>query len=314
MSSEPPATPPQWLQIWVEAGREGQVFTYANPQRLALAPGDLVQVPLRGRRQSGLVVDVLTALPDGLAGRQLQPVERLLQAAAVTAGWQQLVDQVAQACHTTRFQTLKAVLPAAWLGQRRQGPVAAQRQRWLIEGPLADLTPQRLTASQQALLQALEEAGGSVPMPLLCRAGGHSRAVLKALERRGLVRRTLEQPAAPALQPPQRLNADQARALEAIEAAQGGQSLLLWGVTGAGKTEVYLQAAARMLEQGRSVMVLSPEIGLIPQLLDRARSRFGDAVLEYHSGMADGERVSSWRAALDPASPRVVVGLSLIHI
>ncbi len=300
--------PPQWLDVWVEAGREGQVFTYANPLGMPLAVGDLVQVPLRGRRHSGLVVDALASRPEQLEGRSLQPVERLLQAAAVTPSWQQLIDQVAQSCHTTRFQTLKAVLPAAWLGQRRQAPVSAQRQAWLIERSLQDGGDQRLTARQQALLDALAQAGGALPLRQLCGAAGHSRAVLKGLEQRGLVRRRLDSPAVAELQPAQALNADQTKALTAIQAAQGGQSLLLWGVTGAGKTEVYLQAAARCLADGRSVLLLSPEIGLIPQLLDRARSRFGPAVLEYHSGMGDGERVSSWRAALDPEIPRVVVG------
>jgi primosomal protein N' (replication factor Y) len=83
---------------------------------------------------------------------------------------------------------------------------------------------------------------------------------------------------------------------------------LLWGVTGAGKTEVYLQAAAQHLEQGRSVMVLTPEIGLIPQLLDRCRRRFGDRVVEYHSGCSDGQRIDSWRRCLQDGEPLLVVG------
>ena len=308
MSSEPQATPPQWLQIWVEAGRQGQAFTYANPQALPLAPGDLVQVSLRGRRQSGLVVERLDGLPSDLQDRALQPVERLLQPAAVTPRWQGLVEAVAQACHTTPFQTLKAVLPAAWLGQRRQPPVATPRQSWLIEGPLQPLEGVRLTTRQQALLDDLVAAGGQQPLAELCGPTGHSRAVLAGLEKRQLLRRLPMPPTGVPRQTPQQLTGPQADALAAVLAAQPGSSLLLWGVTGAGKTEVYLQAAARQLEQGRSVLLLCPEIGLIPQLLDRARSRFGAVVLEYHSGMADGERVSSWRSALDPDSPRVVVG------
>ena len=75
--------------------------------------------------------------------------------------------------------------------------------------------------------------------------------------------------------------------MAAITAARRGQAFLLWGVTGAGKTEVYLQAAAEELTVGRSVLLLAPEIGLIPQLLDRCRARFGSCVIEYHSGMTE---------------------------
>jgi primosomal protein N' (replication factor Y) len=99
----------------------------------------------------------------------------------------------------------------------------------------------------------------------------------------------------------------QRAALAAIDAAAPGAGLLLWGVTGAGKTEVYLQAAARTLAEGRSVLLLAPEIGLIPQLLDRCRQRFGAAVLEYHSGMAEGARVACWRRCL-AGGPLLVVG------
>ncbi|MFO0104983.1 MAG: DEAD/DEAH box helicase, partial [Cyanobium sp.] len=86
--------------------------------------------------------------------------------------------------------------------------------------------------------------------------------------------------------PPRTLTAAQGQALAAIEAAAAGSPLLLWGVTGAGKTEVYLQAAARCLASGRSALLLAPEIGLIPQLLDRCQERFGAGVVEFHSGMA----------------------------
>ena len=299
---------PQWLQVWLEAGRDGQVFTYANPLALALSPGDLVQVRLRGRRHSGLVVEVLEERPGELEGRPVQPVESLLQPAAVSAAWQQLVDQVARDCHASRFQTLKSALPAAWLGQRPQPPVRAARAAWQIEGPQMPREGLRLTSAQAALLDDLEAAGGVIPLAELCGDAGHSRSVLAALERRGLVRRAPLAPAPMPIQEPRALNGDQQRAVAAITAAEPGQALLLWGVTGAGKTEVYLQAAARCLAQGRSVLLLTPEIGLIPQLLDRARGRFGDAVLEYHSAMADGDKVASWRAALDPATPRVVVG------
>ena len=302
------ALPLNWVQVWLEAGREGQLFTYANTAGLPLAVGDLVRVRLRGRPHSGLVVELLTCSPAELEGRTLQPVDALLQAAAVTPAWQRLIEAVAQRCHTSRFQTLKSALPAAWLGQRRQPPPKAPRPLWQIEGPLQELGDQRLTQRQLALLHDLQAAGGSLPLQKLCGEAGHSRAVLRGLEQRALVRRQPLVQAAGLLEQPRQLTAAQAEALAALDTSQPGEGLLLWGVTGSGKTEVYLQAAAAQLERGRDVLLLTPEIGLIPQLLDRARARFGSQVLEYHSGMADGDRVASWRTALAATTPQLVVG------
>ncbi len=151
---------------------------------------------------------------------------------------------------------------------------------------------------------------------------GFSRATIASLEQRGLIRRRpllampgprrgASLPPGTPLEVPRAATEAQHQAIEAIAAAAPGSALLLWGVTGAGKTEVYLQASARELQQGRSVLLLTPEIGLIPQLLDRCRARFGDAVVEYHSGMGQGERTAAWRACLDAAAagmPLLAVG------
>jgi primosomal protein N' (replication factor Y) len=302
----------QWLQIWLEAGREGQVFTYANPDGLPVQIGDLVQVRLQGRRHSGLVVDRLVELPAELEGKQLQPVEQVLQPAAVDPQWHGLIARVAEQCHTSRFKTLKSALPPGWLGQRRQvgpgpGPIQAVR---LGRPPAVE---ERLTARQRQVLEHLAGAPAAVPLRRLCGAAGFSRAVLQGLERRGLVERLVLEAGdaleamADALDPPQALTGPQGRALEAITTAAPGQAFLLWGVTGSGKTEVYLQAAAHCLRQGRSALLLTPEIGLIPQLLDRCRRRFGTAVVEYHSGLGEAERIAAWRRCLG-GGPLVAVG------
>ena len=333
-----------WLQIWLEAGREGQVFTYTNPQQLPLAIGDLVQVRLQGRPHAGLLVDQLSVCPPELEGRTLLPVERLLQSAAVDRQWQALIDAVAARCHTSRFRTLKSALPPGWLGQRRAGQPAAPAPIWQVRltpagiGSLGDSDPAvtagpadsvasettdpqpaqlpALTARQRHLLEQLQQAGGSLPLRQLCGPGGFSRSVVQALERRALVQRQAVAGAGAAAAAgdgggggsgDRVLSEAQAQALAAIEQAPPGSSLLLWGVTGSGKTEVYLQAAAHCLAAGRSALLLTPEIGLIPQLLDRCRQRFGAQVVEYHSGIADGARVQTWRRCLQ-GKPLLAVG------
>jgi primosomal protein N' (replication factor Y) len=317
-----------WLEIWLEAGREGRIFTYANPGRLAVGVGDLVQVSLQGRRHGGLVVRCLEQEPADLCGRLLRPLEAVLQPAAADPAWRELIADVARACHTSDFRTLKSALPPGWLGQKRRGSPAGGGRRLLqveLRRPTADRdgrpSQSDLSERQRQLLAWLAQRGDRCLLKDVQAGGGFSRGLISTLERRGW----LEVRPVPAsaraeteaawerttLEAAQTANPAQAAAGEAIAAAEPGQALLLWGVTGAGKTEVYLQAAARELAAGRSVLLLAPEIGLIPQLLDRARARLGPRLLEYHSGMGPAERVRTWRACLEAGAsgePLLAVG------
>ncbi|CAK6697638.1 primosomal protein N' [Synechococcus sp. CBW1107] len=304
--------PPRWVQVWVEAGREGRIFTYAAPSPLDLAAGDLVTLRLRGRHQIGLVVETLAAPPPDLDPAVIQPVQGLHQAAAVDPHWQGLLQDVARQCHTSLFRTLKTALPPGWLGHRPERAHGLPRtQLWLelLESSLP------LTSRQRELTERLRASAGSAAPQSTITSWGFSRSLVQALVAKGWLRssrRLLDSggSAAPAAEPPRRLNPEQERALEQILGSTGQQEFLLWGVTGAGKTEVYLQAAADCLASGRSVLMLTPEIGLIPQLLDRCRARFSGRLVEFHSGLTERERITAWRRCLQAGStePLIAVG------
>ncbi len=106
---------------------------------------------------------------------------------------------------------------------------------------------------------------------------------------------------------PHALSAAQDAAVQALIAASGTSNFLLDGVTGSGKTEVYLQACAATLARGGSVLVLCPEIGLTPQLLERFEQRFDAPIASLHSGLTDGERARAWQQAASGAA-RIVIG------
>ncbi|MEO1341104.1 MAG: primosomal protein N', partial [Cyanobacteria bacterium J06635_13] len=170
-----------------------------------------------------------------------------------------------------------------------------------------------LTTRQQEIVQILKNRGGELWLKDLIEICSTTSATVKKLEAKGYVvlseREILrkEQGILQAADRPKDLSQAQADALEVINAQSGYGQILLHGVTGSGKTEVYLQAIAPILEQKKSAVVLVPEIGLTPQLNDRFRARFGDRVCVYHSKLSAGERYDTWRQTIR-GEPQVVIG------
>ena len=170
-----------------------------------------------------------------------------------------------------------------------------------------------LTSRQQEILQILKNRGGELWLKDLIDLCRTSSGTVKKLEEKGYIiaseREILrkEQGVLQAADRPKELSPAQADALAVINAQQGYAQLLLHGVTGSGKTEVYLQAIAPILESGKSALVLVPEIGLTPQLTDRFRARFGEQVCVYHSKLSAGERYDTWRQTIQ-GEPQVVIG------
>ncbi len=184
-------------------------------------------------------------------------------------------------------------------------PGSGRKEEWTLPGPrLPPRGDPALRGSRGRLVEALRDAGGGLPSAGLLRTCRVSRATLRALSAEGWVvlqkRDAGKDPedsirasavSAPVLTP------DQAAAAEAIRTSldEGGyRCFLLEGVTGSGKTEVYLSAAARTLAQGKGVLYLVPEIGLTPLLAGRLTERFPGQVAVLHSGLREGERRERW--------------------
>ena len=166
---------------------------------------------------------------------------------------------------------------------------------------------------QRTVYQALEERGGRAPVRELLDAVGAGPGPLRSLQAAGLVTIVdLESPRDPfggAVPPasPVVLTADQQAALDALAALPRGEAALLFGVTGSGKTQVYLERIKVALADGRGAIVLVPEISLTPQTVGRVRAMFPDQVAVLHSALSDGERADAWRA-LRRGDRRIAVG------
>jgi primosomal protein N' (replication factor Y) (superfamily II helicase) len=267
--------------------------------------GSMLVVPFGGRRLLGVVVD-LAERSDVAEEKLVQPVSAL--EADVPESLVRLGLWVAREYVSTPARGLALVLPpGTWTGAGR--PLRPRRSLRAALTGCGREAGGRLGARQQAVLDVL--AAGPAPVAAVARRAGADHSTLRSLERRGLVR--LEQASEPPRRPAVESVGARARgveptaaqraALEAIveriggaepRAGAAGPPLLLHGVTGSGKTEVYLRAVAAALERGRSAIVLVPEIALTPQTAGRFVERFGDAVAVMHSRLSPRERYDEW--------------------
>ena len=223
-----------------------------------------------------------------------------------------LIEFTASYYHHPIGEVVAAALPA---GLRHGRPMreSVSALRATEDGCAADLQTMAKRAAKQAELLQLVVAAGSADYALLDERMPGWRRVRKALVDKRLVEIVARSQAASAPLrressengPP--LNADQRVALDAVRARDGFRVHLLDGVTGSGKTEVYLQLIKAELAAGRQVLVLVPEIGLTPQLVARFEQRLGTAPELFHSGLSDTKRLAAWRNAYD-GQASVLVG------
>jgi len=278
-------------------------FDYRVPDALEPRPGDIVLVPLNRRHEIGVVWDE----PDGdpVPESRLKPIEAILDAPAMGAPMRRFVDWVAAYTLSPPGEVMAMALRINALRPD------AQPAGWRRAEPLPEL---RLTEPRRRVLAALaaaEPRGGAE----LMRQAGVGTAVVRGLADAGaIVPAALSAappyPAPDPAHPGPELTAEQQGAAKALRRAVAARQFLvtlLDGVTGSGKTEVYFEAIAECLAQGRQALVLLPEIALSAQWLERFARRFGVAPAVWHSELGSRVRRTAWRAVAG-GSARVVVG------
>ena len=283
--------------------------------------------------QTALIQVIRTALPPGLLGRSQRRIRLLPDAIppdavnflppAATCVLTQL-QQSAQGDYTWQYlrqkcrgayRGIQALMERQWAESYLALPTPPRPRRQqavtIVQGP--DPEDKAVTQRQREVLSLLQRRGGDLWLQEALQYCRTTSATMRSLAQKGYLvieeREVLRQPSSPSLAPdqPKALTAAQQAALDTLQAATGYSTALLHGVTGSGKTEVYLQAIAPRLAAGQSALVLVPEIGLTPQLTDRFQQRFGDRVYVYHSGLSEGERYDAWRRMLQ-GEPMVVIG------
>jgi primosomal protein N' (replication factor Y) len=292
-----------------------RLFDYLPPASAGAlqqpAPGSRVRVPFGRQRLVGVVVGSAdtSEVPPG----RLKPILEVLDPKPVLdAAALELLGWAARYYHHPIGEVLAGALPKAL---RLGASATGSEESWVATATgtqaCAAGEPRR-AARQRALLEFLLASGGAAAGALNERLGSW-RDAARALLARGWIARTespIEAPAqaarvraaGPALLP------EQSAAVEAVAASLGRYgAFVLHGITGSGKTEVYLRLIERVLAQGKRALVLVPEIGLTPQLLGRFRERFDAPMAVLHSALTDHERLLAWRDAFSGRA-RIVLG------
>ncbi len=319
-------------------------FDYAAPANLSLEPGDIVLVPLNRRAEIGVVWDA----PSGpaVADSRLKPVATRLDAPPLPAPLRRFVDWVAQytlsppgdvLAMTLRVNALSPSMPppgwtlapappaapdpappdAAATRPDAADPASSPEVQDAVPPP--PRTP-RLTPQRRLVLDALRDGPRSGAE--LARLAGVSTGLIRGMAQSGLILPVALPTAPPFLvpdpaHPGPALSPDQARAATVLRAEAATRQFsvtLLDGVTGSGKTEIYLEAVAECLAQGRQALVLLPEIALSSQWLERFERRFGTPPAVWHSDLASRTRRITWRAVADGAAPVVVGARSALFL
>ena len=282
-----------------------RLFDYQIPPHLTLATGQRVHVPFGRQNAIGLVVDTDAIPPEGVT---LKPIRDCLE------DWSALPDETLSLLSwaSSYYQhplgeCLFMALPPAL--RRGQPAIRHQESFWQACGTDSELTTRAYR--QRALLEWLQDQPRPQPTAAIL-AAGFTRGHLNGLEAKGLVSRTEsaaqpEPDSAPTAALPTLSDAQQSALAQLPTPDQGYATALLYGITGSGKTEVYLHYLKAYLPESAQALVLVPEINLTPQTVARFRRYFGDRIAVWHSALNDSERLDTW-LRIRQGDPVVAIG------
>ena len=276
---------------------------YRVPDGMLVEPGSLVVAPLGPRQLLGVAWESERLPTNEVPDSRLRPLAGVLDVRPIAAPLRRLCEWTADYYLAPLASVLRMVLPSS---------AALQGPRQLTEYRPTGVVPDRMTPQREKALAALEGRQGTVRE--LADHAGVSDGVLRGLVNAGALEAVAVDADRPLACPdpdhaPPDLNHDQRDAAASLASAIGSgfDPVLLDGVTGSGKTEVYFEAIAECLRQGKQALVLLPEIALTEPFLKRFEARFGCAPVAWHSGLRSSERRLAWRG-IASGEAQVTVG------
>ena len=291
-----------------------QTFTYrlTAEQSLQAQTGARLLVPLGRNVVTGYIVNLSDEIPEELDDVEIKDAQDLVDSAPVcTPEILQLARWVAEYYACPLGEVIRAALPP---GVSKATSTVKPKLRRFVR--LLGANEQKLTDAQQRVISSLERNGPTALQSLL-QTASVSASTVNSLEKKGIVETYEEAVRRDPLSEDlglssevHTLTAAQTSVLTQIEQQMNSEqysAFLLHGVTGSGKTEIYMRAMDKALKCGRSAMMLVPEIALTPVFSRRLRARFGDQVAIFHSSLQKGERFDEWTRVRN-GDARVVIG------
>src|SRR5467141_401494 len=283
-------------------------YIYEVPETLTarVVPGARVVVPLPRRNVVGIVTEAVSDPPS--AGVEIKPIIAAPdEEPAISPPLLELGRWMSDYYGAPLGLALRAILPGPlWSVARPAGPAPAAERVLVLTGNGMESLLERerhfkRAPKRRVVYETVEALGGSAPVAHLVKQLKLSTTALEGLVKEGLARiehvPEIRDPfAGLSTPPPPSLTEDQRRVVEGIRATDLQQPILIHGVTGSGKTLVYLDVLRSVVASGNGAILLVPEIALTPQTVARVRGVFGDKVAVLHSGLSDGERADAWRA------------------
>jgi len=307
-------SPPAILKVAIDAPLM-RLFDYLPPggSGPVPTPGQRVRVPFGRGQRVGVIAS--------LAAESSVPAEKLRRAHAIIDALPLLDDSLRELLDwAARYyqHPIGAVYAAALPRLLRAGrDIAGPEQRWFPTAAGREIDLDKLSGRapvQARILTAARDSETGLAVGELELGRDSWRRAIGALRDKALVESRTVAASNSAAVPGPALNAAQEAAVRAIRSTDGFAVNLLEGVTGSGKTEVYLNCIRELIERGRQSLVLVPEIGLTPQLVRRFRERLGVPLALLHSGLSDSERLNAWCRAADGSAPVVIGTRSAVFV
>ncbi len=311
------------LEILLDIGSSNESFYYLDGNNLGAEVGDIVSVRLRGRLLNGLVISkenfstIYKDESNSTGGKSIRYlfVESILQKKIIDDSWREWIESLASFYMVSNLKMFKTAFPPGWIGKYKNISQGLKDQIWIETKKEFDIKKNGLTKKEFFLMNSLPEQGNW--QSELIKSGFNYTLIKSMVSKNYLVKSKRKKNINTKLnsflnnhiakKKPNPTN-EQKIVFQEFQTMKPGDALLLWGETGSGKTEVYMRITEDQLLNKKSCLILAPEIGLIPQLIDRFSLRFNNVVYEYHSNCSSIHRTLVWKKIINANEPLIVIG------
>ncbi len=311
------------FEILLDIGSSSNCFSYLDGNNLGVEIGDIVLVRLKGRLLNGLAIAKNTYLKidknkkglDKKSNYEYLFIESIIQKKVIQDWWREWLESLAIFYRVSTLKMFKTAFPPGWIGKHKKIAQNCKYQIWIESQKDLEFKNNELTKRELSLINTLNKKGDW--QSELLKFGFNSNLINSMISKNLLIKTKrkklfntklssfksdffeLKKPV---------LTQEQMKVYKKLQEMKPGDTSLLWGETGSGKTEVYMRMAEDQLLRKKSCLILAPEIGLIPQLIDRFSKRFKTEVYEYHSNCSARHRTLVWKKIIDEDQPLIVIG------